>query len=79
MRQKIIKSFLAFVVAFAIVNGFCMAYLRCPYWLDRTANATSGVWRPETYVLKGNEGFGIHKVDKNGYVNDDLPLRGGTY
>ena len=72
-----IKAFAALILACVLMNGICTVYYHYPYWFDRSVNATLSVWRPKAFILQGKEGFGYHTVDGNGYVNEDLPLRGG--
>lgn len=69
-----IKSFIAFVVVFVFFNLICQIYYHMPAWYDRSSNATSYIWRPNSYILQAKEGFGFNTIDENGYVNPIKPL-----
>lgn len=50
-----------------------------PGWLERAGGATSAIWRPGGLISQMAEGHGIQTVDRNGYVNPDIPLEEEGY
>ena len=74
IKTQILQWIVAVIIAILIVNLFCFVYNRNLAWIDRDKAATIGIWYPNKILVKGTEGYGIYKVDKNGYLNDDLPL-----
>lgn len=69
MMQWIVAGILAVVIC----NCLLLAYHRPAGWIERTNSATSAIWRPGSTLLMGTEGRGTYTVDKNGYLNADLP------
>jgi len=65
---------LAFLIAILICNPVVFIYYRPAGWIERTDAATDNIWRPNATLIMGLEGFGIYQVDKNGYLNENLPL-----
>lgn len=65
---------LALVTGFLIVNALCFFYSWQPGWLNTPRGASSSVWRPGAVVVQGTEGYGITRVDENGYLNPPAPL-----
>lgn len=82
-KKNIIKEMLhwilAGIVAVLIVN--CVGFIYCHQagWLNRNSGATKNLWYPNDYISLGMEGFGIHKVDSNGYLNDSSVLSDTGY
>lgn len=60
---------LALAAGFLLVNVLCMIYERPAGWLDTEQGAATSVWRPGTLLVHGTEGYGISRVDENGYLN----------
>ena len=52
-----------------IFNALMFAYNRQPGWIERSGGATMSIWNPGTYIVQGQEGYGIHAVDEKGYLN----------
>lgn len=69
---------MALGLSLLIMNGVMFAYWRDPGWIRRSGNATAGIYEPGRTLVSGTEGFGIHRVDDNGYINRtaDLDLSG---
>ncbi len=61
------------ILAVVICNCLLLVYHRPAGWIERTNSATSAIWRPGSTLLMGTEGRGTYTVDKNGYLNADLP------
>ena len=75
MLTKFIKSVLAFVLAFFIVNAMCFFYF------NPLHNTELNDYRlePETFGLYAVEGFGILHSDKNGFPNSGAELVENDY
>jgi len=67
----------AFAIAIVITNSIVFVYNRPSGWIDRNKGATQSIWDPNTIVIMGTEGRGVHHVDKKGYLNANLPLEEG--
>ena len=76
--KKIIKEVIqwtsAIAVAVVVFNGLLFLYNKPTAFIDRTNSSTNTIHTPGNYILHGTEGWGLHPVDRNGYVNKDLPL-----
>jgi hypothetical protein len=72
--KQSISSIIAFVIGFFIVNSLFMLYYHQPAWFERSNAATRAIWNPNSFITNLNEGFGFNTVDRNGYVNPNLPL-----
>ena len=70
---QISKCLLKFVGVFILValifNALMFLYNRQPGWLERSGGATMSIWNPGTYIVQGQEGYGIHAIDEKGYLN----------
>ena len=75
----IVKWVLAALVAIIILNIVCFVYHRPVGWIERTNSSTNWIWDPGKLVVWGKEGYGIHRVDNRGYVNEDKPLINNGY
>ena len=67
--KQVCQWALALLVGFLIVNGLCFAYERQTGWLDTPGGPSASIWRPGTVIVHGTEGYGISRVDENGYLN----------
>ena len=71
--KKLIKEVMQWGIAFGIaamvVSLLCFPYYRQTGWIERTGNATSAIWEPNTVLVNMVEGAGIVRVDENGYLN----------
>ena len=65
---------LALVMGFAIVNALCFFYERPAGWVDTPAGAAPAAWQPGALIVHGTEGYGVSKVDENGFLNPEGPL-----
>lgn len=80
--MRIIKSYitqilswlLAAGIAFLIINTICFFYERPVGWIDTPNGVSDAVSRPYSIVVHGTEGYGVVRVDKNGFFNPDLEL-----
>ncbi|MDO5546171.1 MAG: hypothetical protein Q4F81_10200 [Eubacteriales bacterium] len=68
-RKQALQWVLALLAGSFLVNALCFFYERQPGWLDTPRGASASVWRPGAVIVHGTEGFGISKVDDNGYLN----------
>lgn len=66
----------AAVIAVLICNGLLYLYHDPAAWMERENAATDAIWRPNSTLIMGTEGRGVHHVDQRGYLNPDLPLGG---
>lgn len=71
--MRIIKPFLqwtaAVVVGFIVVNFLCFFYERPTGWIETPEGPGPAGWNPNTILVHGTEGYGIIKIDENGYIN----------
>lgn len=67
--RRIIKSTLAVLIAFILVNGCMFFYERTAGWIDITGGSTDSIWMPRTLIIHNTEGHGIYSADKKGYLN----------
>lgn len=67
--KYILKAFGACLLVFFLANTLMFVYNRQPGWLERSHGATTSIWRPGSFIVQGQEGYGIHVVDRNGYLN----------
>jgi hypothetical protein len=78
MIRKSIRQIAEWVIAagigFFIINLVCFGFDREPGWLDTPSGATPSIREPYSVLVHGKEGYGITRVDQNGYLNPDLPL-----
>ena len=61
------------ILAVVLCNALLLIYHRPAGWIERTNSSTSAIWRPGSTLLMGTEGRGTYTVDKDGYLNADLP------
>ena len=72
--REIVQWLMALFIAIIIVSTLCFVYYRPTGWVLREHNATSAIWEPNTYIIKGFEGFGITIIDNNGYPNPQIGI-----
>lgn len=70
---------LAFILSFLIMNGIMFVYSYDPGWVKRSGNATPGFYEPGKKIVNFVEGFGISRVDDNGYINQTADLDESGY
>lgn len=51
------------------MNLVTFVYNRPVGWIDRTNSSTYSIWNPGKVLIHGNEGYGVYRVDENGYLN----------
>ena len=73
-RKQVCQWALALLAGFFVVNALCFGYERQPGWLDTPEGPAASVWRPGAVIVHGTEGYGISKVDENGFLNSDGTL-----
>ena len=73
-RKQALQWALALLGGFLIVNALCFFYERQPGWMDTPDGPSSSVWRPGAVIVHGTEGWGISRVDHNGFLNPDGAL-----
>lgn len=71
--HQIFQWICAGIIAVVVCNCLLLIYHRPAGWIERTNSATSAIWRPGSTLLMGTEGRGSYTVDKDGYLNADLP------
>lgn len=79
LLKQIVHWIVAGIVAVLIVNCVVFFYCHQAGWLNRNSGATKNLWYPNDFISLGMEGFGIHKVDSNGYLNDSSALSDTGY
>ena len=73
-RKQVFQWTSALLAGFFVVNALCFGYERQPGWLDTPEGPAASVWRPGAVIVHGTEGYGISKVDENGFLNSDGTL-----
>ena len=76
MKKKItwfVKAFVACVVAFGILTGFCSFYYNLPIHYTNPKKSTDYYWEENSGSVKCTEGFAKVKVDDKGFVNTYIP------
>lgn len=66
--------FLAACIAFCTANLFCFLYERPAGWFETPNGPSTAGWRPGSVIVHGMEGYGVVKVDANGYLNPEGDL-----
>ncbi len=77
--KELLGWMLAFICAVIVLNLFTFSFYHPAVELKRNGGATPGLMLPHQWSLLGLEGYGIQVIDKNGYVNPDLPLESEYY
>ena len=75
--RQVVQWGIAVVFAVFLCNALLYFYHRPAGWIERTNSATSAIWRPGSTLIMGTEGRGVYHVDKEGYLNADLPRQEG--
>lgn len=75
MIKKKISAAVALLLSFLFVNGVLFLYERPVAWIDTPNGASYAVRKPHSVLVHGTEGYGISRMDSNGYTNSDYPLR----
>ena len=76
MKRKFIwffKAFVALLVAFCIMSGFCAFYYNLPIHYTNPSGVTDYFWEKGSYSVKCTEGFAKVRTDDNGFVNTYEP------
>ena len=73
-RKQLFQWIIALVLGFLIVNGLCFFYKRPVGWLDTPNGAATSLWRPGALIVHGTEGYGVSRVDGNGFINPEGTL-----
>ncbi|WP_026497696.1 hypothetical protein [Butyrivibrio sp. WCD2001] len=72
--KQLIQWIIAALIAGLIMNTVLFFYNSRPGWIERTKGATTGIYTPNSYIIKMTEGKGCHKSDSRGYVNNSDKL-----
>ena len=75
--KSVFHWLLACCIAFCIVNLICFLYERPTGWFDTPSGPSLAGWRPGSLIVHGTEGYGVTKVDSNGYLNPEGTLVDG--
>lgn len=75
--RQVIQWGIAAAFAVFLCNALLFFYHRPAGWIERTKSATNAIWRPGSTLIMGTEGRGVYHVDKDGYLNADLPRQEG--
>lgn len=73
--KNIFQWLVSIGIGFFIVNTLCFCYERPTGWIDTPNGPSPAGWNPGTVLVHGTEGYGITKIDKNGYLNPDGVLQ----
>lgn len=77
--RQLIEWIFAIVIAVVIINSILFLTYHPAPWINTDRNATQGLFQPGSTIVYGEEGYGIRKVDKNGYANPDRRLENSSY
>ena len=77
--KDVVQWGLALVLSMLMLNGATFLFYHPVNELFRNGGSTPGLMYPYMWGLYGNEGYGIQTIDRNGYVNPDLPLEESYY
>ncbi|MDL2250611.1 hypothetical protein LJC51_08165 [Lachnospiraceae bacterium OttesenSCG-928-J05] len=66
----LIKVVIAAILAFFVVNIFCIFYYNIPLRQSLTSDITDYKWKANAYQSRLTEGYGYGHIDSNGYNND---------
>lgn len=75
--KEIFCWLVAFCVAFCVANILCFLYERPTGWFDTPNGPAPAGWRPNSVLIHGMEGYGVTRVDSNGYLNPEGNLTDG--
>lgn len=75
--MNLFKLLSALLLSLVIINIFVCFYDRYPGWIDRSNSSTDAIWYPNSIIIHGTEGYGIHHVDQNGYLNEGRLIQSG--
>lgn len=67
--KKFTKYLICFFLSFVIVNAIAFVFYHDALWLPREGGATKGIYAPDHFILRSDEGFAFWRIDKNGYIN----------
>lgn len=65
----ILKIIFAGLLAFAALNLVFVLYSSIPSKAESPDHITDNIWKPNVFYSQLTEGFGLGKIDKNGYWN----------
>lgn len=77
--KQTVQWFTAIVISTIILNCVVAVYALTPGFLHRNGGPTRGVWMPNSYIIKGDEGRSVSRVDENGYINASNELADSGY
>lgn len=72
--KRIIMVSAVIVATASLSNAVSFLYFRLPMWISIDGGSTAAIWNPDSLLINSKEGFGVYKVDSNGYLNDSKPL-----
>ncbi|MDD4311564.1 MAG: hypothetical protein PHW41_03690 [Eubacteriales bacterium] len=70
---------MAAFVAVLVANGISFFYRSGAGSIDRENAYSYSIRTPNSWMVRGSEGYGINRVDQNGYLNDDTLPRKDNY
>lgn len=77
--RKIATWLLAVLGSFMVANFFLSFYFYDPGWIKRDTGATYGIYKPNSKIIRADEGFTVTYVDENGYINQCADLTNAGY
>lgn len=72
--KETIKWGVAAALSFFIIDIAIMGFFKSSGFIKRNTNATDAIWYPNSVMIYGHEGYGVNKIDENGYVNESTNL-----
>lgn len=76
--KKIIQMFCAVLLSFLLVNGITFLFERPVGYIYTPNGASRAIRRPGSFLVHNTEGHHFSQIDKNGFINDAVPL-GNSY
>lgn len=65
----LLKLISAMLIAFIILNAFCILYYNLPAHRSSKTHSTDHIWQEEKFYSRGTEGFASGVIDANGFNN----------
>ena len=74
--KKIISLLCAVVLSFLLANGITFLFERPVGYIYTPNGASRAIRRPGSFLIHNTEGHHFSEIDKNGFINADMPLSG---
>lgn len=83
LKRHICKNFISWIIGLiisvVIINTLLFPIYHLSPWINTDYNATTAIFYPNSVIAYSEEGYGIRKVDRNGFVNPSTRLNYDNY